>query len=284
MQFTRILYVLCFLLSCTQVQAQTDTISPAHIPLDTRYLKPGMRQYLVYFQKKGQEKQLFWMNIWQREVKTIMIDNTPVFETVQHWYSEDSTRYHEILSINSIADFQPLYHLQTVGNNTKVYLWSDTDIKGDTVSVNKAKDFQLTFDMPNYNWNLDLETFEMLPLAADKTFLIRFYDAGLEAPKYVTYKVIGTETIQTLDHQSVACWKLFTAGESPRGKYTQTFWISCKNHECLKEEDIIGDNMRRYKVKLPAFSTPSSEKIIQNPGEKILFYENLRTLYEDFRT
>ncbi len=257
MQLTRIPSVLLFslfLLAFTQAKAQqTDTISPAHIPLDTRYLKTGMRQYLVYFQAKGNDKQL-WMSIWNREINRIIIDNTPVFETVQHWYSEDSTKYREFMSINSVDDFRPLYHMSKAGKDTKAYVWSRKGIKGDTLSDNKAKDFHLDFDMPNYNWHLDLETFEMLPLAANKTFLIRFYDAGLTPPAYVTYRVIGTETIQTLDNQQVDCWKLYTEGTYSGGKYTQTYWISRKNHECLKEEDTMNDNLRRYKVKLPVFA------------------------------
>ncbi|MFB6456382.1 hypothetical protein ACE38W_14010 [Chitinophaga sp. Hz27] len=240
------------LLWFTRTLAQ-DTISPAHRPLNTGFLKPGLRQYLVYYEVKGMEKQL-WMSLWNRDIRKTVIDNKQVFTTQQYWFNDDSTKFHESYSVNSVANFSPLYHQQRVGDDVKAYIWSATSIKGDTAASNKAKDFSLTFDGPNYNWNLDLETFEMLPLAAGKTFVIRFYDAGLEPPAYVTYRVIGTEMLQTLDNRSVDCWKLYTEGSSKRGNYSQTFWISRKNHECLKEEDTIGDRMHRYKVKLPALA------------------------------
>ncbi|NIG56664.1 DUF3108 domain-containing protein [Chitinophaga sp. Cy-1792] len=244
--------IMLLLFGFTRTLAQ-DTISPAHRPLTTGNLKPGLRQYLVYYEVDGMNKQL-WMSIWNREISKTVVNNTPVISTKQQWYNEDSTKFHESLSINNATDFSPVYHQQRSGDNVSAYQWSATGIRGDTTDGNKAKDFTLAFDGPNYNWNLDLETFEMLPLAAGKTFVVRFYDAGFDPPAYVTYRVVGTETIATLDNHTVTCWKLYTEGSSKRGKYTQTFWISCKNHECLKEEDRIGDRMHRYKVKLPAFA------------------------------
>lgn len=53
-----------------------------------------------------------------------------------------------------------------------------------------------------------METFQMLPLAAGKTFAINFYDAGLGKPDYIIYKVIGSEVMMTMDNQKVDCWKL----------------------------------------------------------------------------
>lgn len=227
------------------VSAQTDTIDQQHVRLRTAFLQPGVKQYLVYFQVPTHPNWL-GLSLWTREIEK----KGEVFHITQHWYSDDSTRYLESHSINSAADFSPLYHAETRGKEQRAYRWSATAITGDTTAGNKAADFKLDFDRPNYNWNLDMETFEMLSLKAGKTFVIQFYDAGLEPPKYVTYKVTGSEMLSTYDGQSVDCWKLFTEGESPRGHYTQTFWISKAGHEFLKEEDAFG-GAYRYKVKLP---------------------------------
>ncbi|SEW49854.1 DUF3108 domain-containing protein [Chitinophaga arvensicola] len=230
------------------LSAQTDTISPQHLRLNTGFLQPGVKQYLVYFQAPAHSNWL-GLSLWTREIEKSSWQQEPVFRITQHWYSEDSTRYLESYSINRAADFSPLYHAETRGKEQKAYRWSAREITGDTTANNKAAGFKLAFDSPSYNWNLDMETFEMLPLKAGKTFVIHFYDAGLEPPKYVTYKVTGSEVLQLNGRQTVDCWKLFTEGDSPRGHYTQTFWISKDGHEFLKEEDFFG-GFYRYKIKL----------------------------------
>ncbi|MBO9729543.1 MAG: hypothetical protein J7623_12975 [Chitinophaga sp.] len=245
--------VVILLLIAARAGAQTDTIDQRHHPLNTSLLKPGVRQYLVYFQQP-QRPDMLNLSLWVREIEKTSQDNKPAFRITQHWYSDDTARYRVFHSVNSAADFSPLYHAEIKGKATKAYNWSHTGIEGDATPDNKAAGFKLAFDQPNYNWHLDIETFEMLPLAAGKTFVIRFYDAGLEPPAYVTYKVTGSEALQTLDNRTVDCWKLFIEGDIPNGHYTQTFWISKVGHEFLKEEDSFG-GMYRYKVKLPGLAT-----------------------------
>jgi hypothetical protein len=78
-----------------------------------------------------------------------------------------------------VKDFSPVYHTETIGGKVGAYNWDADKIKGaDTVALNTKKDFALNFTEPNFNWNQDIETFEMMPLAAGKTFAINFYDAG----------------------------------------------------------------------------------------------------------
>lgn len=62
----------------------------------------------------------------------------------------------------------------------------------------------------------------------------------------------GSEAIELLDNRRVACWKLVHHGQQPNGTpFNQTFWISRKRHEFLKEEDAFS-GLYRYKIKLPA--------------------------------
>jgi len=241
--------------------AQIDTINfkKGH-QLNTANLRPGLKQYLVYFQQPKQKKSLrFWY--WLRDIKKSTRNGVEVFNTTQHWYGADTMSYRTCYSVNEAADFSPLYHTESITGKTKAYNWLPTGMTGaDTVSANLAKGFKLDFTEPNFNWNLDIETFEMLPLAAGKTFAINFYDAGLSEPKYVLYKVIGSEVITLLDNTKTDCWKLYEEGKSPDGSiYTETFWISKKGHEFLKEEDAFG-GMYRYKIKMPAMAPNLLEK------------------------
>mgnify|MGYP001552575178 CR=1 FL=1 len=243
-----IITICCFI--GLSAYAQTDTIRLQDKRLNVSNLKPGLNQYLVYFQNpKNKQTLRFWF--WLRNIQLESRDGQKVFAITQHWYGSYSAAYRSIYSLNSAEDFAPVYISLNIKGVTKAYNWSKTKITGaDSVANNAHKDFSLDFKTPNFNWDLDIETFEMLPLAANKTFVINFYDAGLSPPEYITYKVTGSEVLATLDNQKIDCWKLFTEGANGSTHYTQTFWISKKNHEFLKEEDQF-NGMYRYKIKMP---------------------------------
>lgn len=229
--------------------AQIDTIKLAGHRLKTANLKPGLRQYLVYYQTPANTKTLrFWY--WLRDIKKEVYHGEDVFVITQHWYGSDSSAYRYVYSLNRMSDFSPIYHREDVRGKVTAYNWNEKHITGaDSVAQNTQNSFSLDFSFPNLNWNLDIETFEMLPLAAGKTFAINFYDAGLTPPAYVLYKVIGNEVIKTVDQRDVDCWKLQTTETSKGIVYVETYWISKKNHEFLKEEDAF-NGMYRYKVKM----------------------------------
>ncbi|OOQ58655.1 DUF3108 domain-containing protein [Mucilaginibacter pedocola] len=236
-----------------------DTIRLKDNRLNVATLKPGLRQYAVYFQNPKTPKMLkFWL--WLRDTKLETRGGQKVLVTNQHWYGNDTSSYRTVYSVNKASDFSPIYHSETVAGKNKAFNWSNTKITGaDTVTINTAKTFALDFAEPCYNWNLDIETFEMLPLAAGKTFAINFYDAGFGKPEYIVYKVTGSEVITTLDNQKVDCWILFNESDNAGRHATETFWISKKNHEFLKEEDNF-NGMYRYKVKMPAAAANVVEK------------------------
>ncbi|WP_121812548.1 DUF3108 domain-containing protein [Mucilaginibacter kameinonensis] len=246
---------LLLLLSHTpKVFAQTDTIRIKDKRLLTSTLKPGLRQYLVYFQNTKDSHSLkFWL--WLRDINFETRNGEKVLTVTQHWYGNDSSSYRSVYSINKVADFAPLYHSETIGKKTKAFNWAPDKITSvDTVANNEAKNFKLDFTFPNLNWNLDIETFEMLPLAEGKNFAIPFYEARIPAPLYVLYKVTGSEVISTLDGNKVDCWKLYNESDYNGRHFTETYWISKKNHEFLKEEDAFGGGYR-YKIKMMGAAT-----------------------------
>lgn len=231
--------------------AQTDTIRLKDKRLLTAVLKPGLKQYLVYFQNPKKDRNLNF-SFWMRDIRLQNRGGEKVFTITQHWYGSDTSGrgYRYIYSVNRADNFAPIYHAEAIGAKTSAYNWNNDKITGaDSVAANQRKGFSLDFKLPNFNWNLDIETFEMLPLAAGKTFAINFYDAGLDPPAYVNYSVTGSETITTLNNEKVDCWVLTTKGDYKGTKYSETYWISKKAHEFLKEEDSF-NGMYRYKIKM----------------------------------
>jgi len=232
-------------------RAQADTIRPGKGHLMTNVLKPGLRQYLIYYQDpKKVDKLGFWY--WVRDIAIETHNGVRAFAITQHWYGSDSSSFRTVYSLNELKDFAPMYHMERVRGKTLAYNWHADGVTGaDTVEGNVRKAFSLRFTDPNLNWNLDIETFEMLPLASGKSFLINFYDAGLDPPAYVLYKVAGSEEISLFGGEKADCWKLTNEGKARDGSaYSETFWIDKKTHEFLKEEDSY-NGMYRVKVKLP---------------------------------
>jgi hypothetical protein len=248
------LIALSTLFNLSQASAQkTDTIRPGNHQLQTRYLTTGLKQYLVYFQDSKAPKTMRY-SLWLRNVAKINRGGQALYAITQHWYAQDTAAYRYIYSLNRQADFAPVYHTETIGSKTKAYNWyADHMVSADTVAGNLQKNFSLKFNEPNFNRNLDIETYEMLPLAAGKTFAISFYDAGLTPPQYEVLKVTGSEVLTTLDNRKVDCWILATKSEHNNVVYTQTYWISKLGHEMLKEEDSFGGRYR-YKVNLPGLA------------------------------
>ncbi|HEY4107608.1 hypothetical protein [Puia sp.] len=247
-----ILIVVVMLLSAG-VRAQGDTVRPGKGGLLTRNLKPGTRQYLVTYLDPAKNRQLgFWY--WVREIGTGNRNGSPVFFIDQRWYGSDTPAYRTVYSINEAASFAPVYHQEQVRGKLNAYNWRWDGISGaDTVADNARKGFSLAFSEPNFNWNLDIETFEMLPLAVGRSFLINFYDAGLSPPQYVRYTVKGSEKL-AMGGGDVDCWVLTTEGKDPGGTaYTESYWISKKEHEFLKEVDHF-NGMIRYKILMPALT------------------------------
>jgi hypothetical protein len=243
-------------------RAQTiDTIGPGHTPLVTSNLQQGLHQYMIYMQDPAATKTLtFWY--WLRRIDKMEVNGVPSFVISQHWYGADTAFYREVYSRNKASDFSPEYHMEAKRGKVFAYNWGDTRISGaDTVTDNAAKNFGLDFARPNMNWNLDIETFEMLPLASGKTFAINFYDAGLDPPQYVLYKVSGSEVLETLDGQRVDCWTLVTEGAYNGARYNETYWISKDRHLFLKEEDHYGRAFR-LKILMPQAS-PDLLKLFQ---------------------
>jgi hypothetical protein len=254
LKFACITAFLTILLISVQMEsavAQVDTIRLKDKRLNTSALKPGMRQYLVYFQMPQSPKTLrYWF--WLRNTQVQKRNGESVFVTTQNWYGSDTASYRAVCSVNRVSDFSPVYHSETVGGKNKSFNWSADKVTGaDTVAVNTQKNFVINYTDPCFNWNLDIETFEMLPLAAGKIFVIHFYDAGLGNPNYVKYTVTGSEEIRTYDNQKIDCWKLYTESDFKGQRATQTFWISKKGHEFIKEEDVFPGGYR-YKIKMPA--------------------------------
>ncbi len=240
--------VLFMNLSFADTFAQIDTISLTKKDLVISQLKPGLHQYLVYFERPKQKKIMSPM-LWSRQVNFKQFQGKPAIEVIQNWYASDTLLNRYIYSINSREDFSPIFQYGKSARGIEAFDFERNRVSGsDTVANNAQKDMDVKLTVPTLNWELDMEILSTLPYKrAGQVFVINFYHpGGRTEPLYYQYKVIGSEAIQGIDTPTIDCWQL-------KINYTETewaiFWISKKYKEMLKMQEHFR-GIYRYKVKL----------------------------------
>lgn len=240
----KLICCLLFSIPVFAAQAQTDTIRVNDNRLFTKNLKPVSRQYLVYRQrgKEGSKKQL---SVWQRNVD--IKNNQLVID--QKWYGADTVT-RKLHSVCELQNFRPIYHsVKNFRNEVEAYNISGAKTLGaDSVANNLRKDFSNNWKAPFFNWELDMETFALLPFKLGKKFVIPFYHPGSSTgPAYYQYEVIGEEKLALGNDKPKTCWQL-------KINYSEQnyaiFWIDKKAREVLKMEELY-NGWYRYKIKLP---------------------------------
>lgn len=229
-------------------QASIDTIRVGDGQLQLKYLPAGTERYLVYIEKDKVKKSVW---LWERAVSKENWNGNPSIVIRQQWVTSDTGfNSRQLLSVNNEKTFAPVYHTSSNPKTGKeAYNYNDQEIvTADSVAGVGRKGFKIATAQPSFNWELDLETFSLLPLKEGKTFVVNFYHPGSStAPAWYTYKVTGSEKLSAVNGEKVDCYKLYTEYANNRGN--STWWISKKTHEILKMEEHFGP-VTRYKIKL----------------------------------
>ncbi|HEV7780182.1 MAG TPA: hypothetical protein VGO58_02900 [Chitinophagaceae bacterium] len=231
--------------SFLSAQNNTDTIRAGKF--DMKYLPDGTQQWLVYIKKDGVKKNIW---LWERTTTKENWNGTNAIVIRQQWTTSDTGfNSRQLLSVVNEKDFTPVYHTT---NNPKTgkeaYNFHAAEIvTADSVAGTGRKDFKMAITEPSFNWEIDLETFPLLPLKEGKTFVVNFYHPGSKSgPAWYNYTVTGSEKIKT-NSGEVDCYKLYTEYSNNRGN--STWWLNKKTHEVLKMEEHFG-TVTRYKLKL----------------------------------
>jgi hypothetical protein len=233
--------------------AQIDTIRLETNDLITAQLKPGMHQYVVYFDLARKDA-MKMPSLWNRQVNIIDYKGEPAIEIIQHWYSGDTLNNRYVYSLSKKKNFEPIYHY-TKAKESEAFNFEKSRISGsDTSANNSKKDFEISIAALTLNWELDLEIFSTLPFKkAGQTFVINFYHpGGRTAPAYYTYKVVGSESLKGINGTAIDCWQL-------KIDYSPTdwaiFWISKTSKDVVKMQEHFRGSYR-YKVKLATSVEP----------------------------
>lgn len=188
------------------------------------------------------------MTLWNRKTEKANRDGKEVFRITQEWLAENEQFRRSIFTDVNSDDFTSIYHWTSRIGTIEAFNFSESRIWGaDSVENNSKADFEVEAQPYTLNWELDLETFEILPYAKGKKFAIHFHHPGSKTPpKFYLYEVIGSEVLKSAGAE-VDCWKLKIVYDG--GTNNATFWISKKNRQVLKMEEHF-NSVIRYKVRL----------------------------------
>jgi hypothetical protein len=245
---TLLLSFLYLFLSIDFTAAQVDTIYSISSKSIAESLRETTDQYLVFIQFNNKPKQTM-TSLWSRSIHFKKHNNQDVIEVEQKWYASDSSSYRYVYSLVDKRTFSPIYHKVWSQRGTEAFdFYPDKIVGSDTVANNSKKGFMISIKKPTLNWELDLETFGLLPLASNRSFMINFYHpGGKTAPAFYKYTVIGDDILTLGKDTKVPCWKLKIDYSE---KSWAIFYINKKTKEIIKMEESFGMGVR-YKVKLP---------------------------------
>lgn len=243
------IWILPLLLAISNLNAQSpaDTIRPGDLQM--KFLPSGKQSYLVYIVTKDGQKKSIWL--WERNTNREQWNGKEAIVIRQQWTTSDTGfNSRELISVNDPVSFAPRFHWAVNPKTGKeAYDFKPGLITtADTVKDNARAGFTMTTDQPTFNWELDLETFPLLPLKPGKSYLLNFYHPGSKTqPAWYKYSVTGVETVTTLNGKSIECYKLYTEYGNNRGN--STWWLSKETHEVIKMEEHFGP-VTRYKIRL----------------------------------
>lgn len=245
----RKLAILLLLLAITMNGfAQVDTITINKKNLKLEKIQPKKNTYLVYIEKP--DGSMLDIAIWERTISFSKLEAKKVIVIDQQWKNQAKAKTRTIKSIVNSTNFQPIYHYSKNGKgDLEAYTFLNGKIIGtDSVQNNTKKDFLINNTSKTLNWELDLETYQMLPYKLNTAFKINFYHPGSKnmKPDFYIYNVIGEERIKVANHNLIDCWLLKIVHNA---KSSATYWIDKKTGETIKMLEVFGA-IKRYKIQI----------------------------------
>lgn len=231
------------------VNAQVDTINAKNNKLLRQNLKEGTSNYLVYMTDSLLAKRSIG-DIWKRTTKFTTFHQQPVIEFKWEWLHADTV----LANIINICDGKTLAPIYRYGNykGRGIFAYDYKDgfmLPTDTVKNNMAiKKGKVQLSIPIISWELDLETYALLPIKkVGQKFDISFFDPNEVKPSYHRYEVVGRENLVLNSEVKVKCW-LLKINYTP-DSYA-TFWLTEKNKEVVKMQEYFKG---KYRIKVKQY-------------------------------
>lgn len=222
------------------VDAHAAVVTQLHVgePLTRAHLLTTGEHLYLRYTENGQARKL--IDIWRREIRLEPHEGRRMIHIIQRWDGVGEAAY--VLTQDSWFEpdtFKPITEVKTVTRDGKTQIggyrfYPDKVVGIGDLPGNVRKGFSIVEAEPAYNFETDMETLQMLPLASGYAVSIPFYDPGLDPPKRYIFRVAGSERIPTADGRLADCWVVTTDYGLPDPP--TKFWFDKRTQLLLREE------------------------------------------------
>ncbi len=224
-------YLLLFILLPINLMAQ-DTLHVGHRFSQMKNLELGVTKDIIYTELNGKVNSV---TLKTRKIEKLKVNGKSYLSFRHEWNSgnPDFNGWFDYLC--DAETLKPVQHVRMVKKIGKeAFAFTDSKITGLDSAINNTKsDFSLELETPTFNWEIDLETYSLLPMKANYHAVMNFYHPGAGKPKYYHLKVIGSEKVALPNGKSMDCWIVFT---DYGGSQPTRFWYTKKGQNFVKME------------------------------------------------
>lgn len=224
------------------IAQQADSLHVGTIFKDFDKLNYESYEYEVYSERDGKKSPSVFMTSTTTKEKI----NGQKYVAIRHRWSSPNFNGN-FYALVEPQTMRPVIQIRNREQGKEAYRFSDHQLVGlDTAANNLAADYQLELPFPVFNFEIDLETFSVLPLGENKVFMLPFYHAGSKSsPTYYEIKVEKTENLEVPGEGKVLCWVLFM---DYGGTQPTRFWYTKKDRKFVKMEATYKE-ARIFKVR-----------------------------------
>lgn len=226
---------------------EADTIRVGDTFENHHLLKEKTISYLVHSEFRGSVR----LGVLVRSsVEKIKHEGKDYLALRHFYYSSDKNSSGDFYSMVEPETFKPVIHIRNIGDRGKeAYRFTgETLVALDTVSNNAEEGYNLTLEEPVFNFELDLNTFSMLPMQEGYKAVLRFHHPGSKStkPDWYEIKVEGSEKVKLPGGKELDTWVLFM---DYNGTQPTRFWYTKKGQEFVKMEGNY-NGVKIYKTRL----------------------------------
>ncbi len=237
---------LALLVSVVTIAQDIDTIRVGHRFQHYDQLEKGTFNQLIFTEVQGKKRFPVLKTITVEEVER----DGKTYLSVRHdWLSANPETNGSFSYLCEPGTLRPVSHVRrTQQKGVEGYIFDGKSVQTlDTLVDNDLTDFKVDLEVPTYNWEIDIETYSLLPMREGYRAVMNFYHPGASTPPgYYLLEVEGSEQVTLPDGSSLDCWVVFT---DYGGTQPTRFWYTKKGQNFVKMEGMY-NQVAIYKLRV----------------------------------
>lgn len=239
----KLITLICLLFMMNAVAQEIDTIRMGRVFKNYDQLEMETMREVVYTEVEGKVRYLIMKTM---SINEVSIGGKDYLEFIHTWESGNPDTDGGFYYLCEPKTLKPVLHIRnTKRNGREGFRFTDTSITPlDSVKGNAVKDLNIQLKVPTYVWEIDLETYSLLPMKRGYQAVMNFYHPGGSPPAYYLLKVERDEKVTLPNGKVMDCWVLYTDYGGTQPTY---FWYTKKSQNFVKMESDYGKMKIRKK-------------------------------------